>query len=162
MESSMENFAGNPARQDKEELSGCHHPVPVVRILIPDREGRLLILRRGSTAYSSGAWCLPGGKIDYGKTAEETLIQELQEETSLECEHLKFLFWQDSLPTEGVTTMHCINFYFECRVSGTIVLNEESSEFAWVRPEDLPKYEVVFRNDIAMLRYWKEREEQHR
>lgn len=157
----IENLTGNPPRPDKEELSDFCRPVLVVRILIPDQEGRLLILRRTSTAYSSGAWCLPGGKIDYGKTAEEALIQELREETSLECEDSKFLFWQDSLPTEGVATMHCINFYFECRVSGTIALNEESSEFAWVGPEDLPQYEVVFRNDIAMLRYWKEREDQN-
>ena len=131
-------------------------PVPVVRLIIPNEEGKVLILKRTHTSHAEGSWCLPGGKIDYGQTADETVIKELQEETSLISSSSKFLFYQDSLPIqEG--GMHCINLYFECMVSGKINLNEESGEYAWIGENDLDKYDVAFRNDEGLKRYWKEK-----
>lgn len=129
-------------------------PIPVVRLIIPDADGRVLILKRQKTNYSAGAWCLPGGKIDYGRTIEQTIAKELHEETSLICTSYKFLFYQDSLPPKP-GEMHCINLYFECAVTGSVVLNEESSDLAWIGPSDFGKYEIAFQNDLALLRYWK-------
>ncbi len=140
--------------------SSTSHPVPVVRIIVPDTEGRILILKRKNTSFSEGAWCLPGGKIDYGDTVEKTILKELIEETSLECTAWKFLFWQNSLPTPK-TTMHCINLYFECQVSGSIVLSEESSEYAWIGSDDLSRYDIAFRNDLGMRQYWRESTNHH-
>lgn len=133
------------------------HPVPVVRLIIPDERGCVLLLRRHNSEYSSGQWCLPGGKIDYGETIEQTVAKELQEETSLSCTSSKFLFYQDS-PPQVPGKMHCINLYFECTIAGTIALNEESSEFAWIGLSDLENYNIAFRNDLALLRYWKQEE----
>ncbi len=128
-------------------------PVPVVRLIIPDKEGRVLILKRTNTGYSQGLWCLPGGKIDYGETIEQAIAKELLEETSLICTSSRFLFYQDSLPkVEG--KMHCINFYFECAVSGNIKLNDESGEFVWIGKDEIDKYDIAFRNDEGLRRYW--------
>jgi 8-oxo-dGTP diphosphatase len=132
------------------------HPVPVVRLVIPNSEGKVLILRRQNSAYGSGLWCLPGGKIDYGETAEEAGARELREETSLRCDSARFLFFQDSLPLEP-GKMHCINLYFECAVSGAVLLNNESCEFAWIGPADMARYKITFRNDLALRRYWEEK-----
>lgn len=132
-------------------------PVHVVRLIIPDKGGRVLILKRSNTEYSEGSWCLPGGKIDYGQTIEQAITKELIEETSLVCTSSKFLFYQDSLPKiEG--KMHCINLYFECSVTGKINLNEESGEYAWIRPDEIDKYDIAFRNDEALIRYWREKQ----
>lgn len=128
-------------------------PVPVVRMIIANTESKVLILRRASTAFGQGLWCLPGGKVDYGETVEQAVRKELREETSLQCESMKFLFYQDSLPTEE-GKMHCINLYFECQASGELQLNEESSEHAWVSPSDLKDYRITFRNDVALVRYF--------
>ncbi len=128
-------------------------PVPVVRLIVGNAEGKVLILRRARTEYAPGNWCLPGGKVDYGETVEQAVAKELREETGLECRTARFLFWQDSLPAEP-GTMHCINFYFECAVSGEVVLDRESSEWAWIGPADLASYDLVFRNDAALRRYW--------
>jgi 8-oxo-dGTP pyrophosphatase MutT (NUDIX family) len=129
------------------------YPVPVVRLIISDPEGRVLILRRAHSEYASGQWCLPGGKIDYGDTIEKTVEKELREETSLSCLSMKYLFYQDSLPlSEG--KMHCINLYFECTVAGEIVLNEESSEFTWIGPADMEWYQIAFRHDFGLRRFW--------
>ena len=131
-------------------------PIPVARLIVKDDQGRVLILRRASSAHATGDWCLPGGKVDYGDAVVESAVRELKEETSLVCNSPSFLFYQDSLPPHP-GEMHCINLYFECTVSGTVVLNEESSEFAWIGPPDLGKYKIAFRNDLALVRYWKEK-----
>lgn len=131
------------------------HPVPVVRLIVPDLERRVLVLRRKESMHAPGDWCLPGGKVDYGDTIEHTISKELREETSLTCTSSRFLFLQDSLPTTP-RGMHCINMYFECAVSGEISLNEESSAFAWIGLSDMQNYHVAFRNDLALLDYWRE------
>lgn len=128
----------------------------MVRLIIPNKKGKVFILKRTHTSHSEGAWCLPGGKIDYGQTVEQAVAKELFEETSLNCLSSRFLFYQDSLPEiEG--DMHCINLYFECTVSGDIALNEESGEYAWIGENDINKYDIAFRNDEALIRYWKEK-----
>ena len=129
------------------------YPVPVVRLIVPNASGRVLVLRRANSAYAPGGWCLPGGKVDFGDTVEKTVIKELFEETTLECRASRFLFWQDSLPAHP-DDMHCINMYFECETTGDVALNEESSELAWIGPGELESHALVFRNDEGLRRYW--------
>ena len=128
-------------------------PVPVVRTIIQNARGEVLFLRRARTAFGDGGWCLPGGKVDYGETVEQAAIKELREETTLECREARFLFHQDSLPPVP-GSMHCINFYFECEVTGDLEMNPESSDWAWIGPGTLEQYDVVFRNDEAVRRFW--------
>ena len=129
------------------------YPVPVVRIIIADESGRVLILKRSVTEYAPGQWCLPGGKVDYGDTVEQTVRRELLEETALQCTDARFLFYQDSLPLEP-GKMHAINLYFECTVKGSIALNEESTDCTWIDSAALEDYSLVFRNDLALRQYW--------
>jgi mutator protein MutT len=134
------------------------YPVPVVRLIIRNAEGKVLILKRHNSEYAAGQWCLPGGKVDYGDTVEDTVRRELREETSLTATSAKFLFFQDSLPLSA-GKMHCINLYFECTATGEILLNEESSECAWIGPSDIPQYRIAFRHDLGLLQFWKEKGE---
>jgi len=130
-------------------------PVPVVRLIVQNAGGKVLILKRAQSAYADGAWCLPGGKVDYGETVEQAAAKELREETSLTCETLRFLFYQDNLPARP-GAMHCINLYVECRVAGHVVTNPESTAASWIGPEDVDTYEIAFGNDEALRRYWED------
>jgi mutator protein MutT len=132
-------------------------PVAVVRLIVPDASGRILILQRAPDSTDGGRWCLPGGKVDHGDTVEQAAVRELQEETSLRAASLRFLFYQDSLPP-APDRMHCINFYFQCAAEGEVVLNDESVAAAWIGPRDLDRFPLSFRNDEALLRYWKDTE----
>ena len=126
-----------------------HIPVAVVRAIIADEQNRVLLLRRRESSQGGGQWCLPGGKVDYDQTVEAAMIHEILEETGLACVACvaaDFLYYQDSLPLKP-GGMHCINFIFKCVVQGEIVLNAESTEYAWVTPETLQDYTVAFRND---------------
>lgn len=95
--------------------------------------------------------------MDYGDTVEQAAIRELQEETSLRATNLRFLFYQDSLPP-APGRMHCLNLYLECSAEGEVVLNDESVEAAWISREEVPRYQLSFRNDEALLRYWQDTE----
>ncbi len=135
-------------------------PKPAVRAIICDPENRVLFLKRANTDYLPDYWCLPGGKIDFGDSAGMAVCQEINEETGLFCTGYHFLFYRDNLPTETLTT-HFVTLFFECTVAGDIVLNEESSEFAWIALEDLEKYPIAFQNDEAVRKYWSEQKTSH-
>lgn len=134
-------------------MATIQRPVPAVRAIIPDAEGRVLLLQRSANSYRGNHWCLPGGKVDYGRMVEETVVQEVWEETSLRCISTRFLFYQDSLPLEP-GGMHGINLYFECRTEGSVQINPESVAYAWIRRAELDRYAIAFRNDEGLLRYW--------
>jgi 8-oxo-dGTP diphosphatase len=120
---------------------------------VNDGDDRVLILRRHGDLYAGGGWSLPGGKVEYGQTIEEAIAKELREETALTCRSSNFLFYQDN-PPEKSGDMHCINLYFECTVSGSMMLNEESSDFAWITQAELDQYDMVFLNGEGLTRYW--------
>lgn len=131
---------------------GSPFPIPAVRLIARNPERQVLLLRRASRV-GHGQWCLPGGKVDHGQLVEDAATRELTEETRLDAVGLRFLFYQDSLPL-APGGMHCIDFYFECDTRGELRLNHESSEYAWIGPEELERYSVLFRNDEALRRYW--------
>jgi len=128
-------------------------PVVAVRAIIVDDDGRVLVLRRQSGSTGAGGWCLPGGKVDYGETVEQAIRREILEETALECEAAKFLFYQDSPPFEP-GGMHCVNLYFECRCRGALRLDHESSEHRWIAPLERAGIDMVFRNGEGLSMYW--------
>lgn len=49
---------------------------------IYDEAGRLLLLQR-RTAPESGAWGLPGGKVDFGEPVQSAIIREIAEELGI-------------------------------------------------------------------------------
>ena len=129
-------------------------PLLAVRAFIRDDAGKILILKRASDDMYGDLWCLPGGKVDYGQTAEEAVIREIQEETSLNCTSVNFLFYMDGLPvTPG--DKHYLTLFFSCEVNGNIRLNRESSELAWTEPNNLDQYEFAFGSDKAIEAYWR-------
>ena len=134
--------------------SAPRRPVPVVRVFVFNEQGRLLLLKRANSAYGEGRWCLPGGKIDYLDTPEKAAARETKEETGIRLSGLEFLFYQSNLPM-APGLMHCLNFYFRASGRGTVRINEESAEFAWVKPKEAARYQLVFGGDKALKRLLK-------
>ena len=47
------------------------------------RDGRVLAARRTAPASAAGRWEFPGGKVEPGETAADSLVREVQEELGL-------------------------------------------------------------------------------
>jgi 8-oxo-dGTP diphosphatase len=130
-------------------------PKVAVRAIIQNSDGKILILKRANTGYCEGYWNLPGGKVDFGQTAEEAVIREVEEETMLKTEKAKFLFYMDNLPDE-TTDLHFVNLFFECVCTGEVTINNESSECQWINRDDLKSLNLAFGHDEAIRRYYSE------
>lgn len=124
-------------------------PVPIVRVVVRNDAGQVLMLLRKENTAGAGQWCLPGGKVDYGETAEDAAARELREETGLAWESGNFAFFQDSLPLVP-GGMHCINLYFLAQATGRVEVNEESLEARWFDPASLNSLDIAFRNGDAL------------
>ncbi len=131
------------------------YPLLAVRAIIQNEVDEILLLKRASKDAHGDMWCLPGGKVDFGQTAEEAIVREIQEETSLICSSSEFLFYKDGLP-QNPGENHYLTLYFYCQANGTLELNEESSRFVWVGLEELGKYNIAFNNDDAIKSFWED------
>ena len=127
-----------------------HHPILAVRAIIQNEEKEVLLLKRASEGAYGDLWCLPGGKVDFEQKAEEAMIREIREETSLRCSSCAFLFYRDGLP-QNPGENHYLTLYFHCQVSGSIKLNGESSRYVWLGMEELGKYAIAFGNGEAIM-----------
>jgi len=128
-------------------------PQIAVRALISNSQEEILILKRANTSFGNGKWNLPGGKINFGETAEKALTKEIKEELNLKCIRSDFLFYMDNLP-ELSTDLHFVTLFFACECEGKIQINEESSEHKWVKFEELGKYKIAFGQENAISRYF--------
>jgi len=57
--------------------------VPCVGAVVRDREGRLLLVRRG-TEPGRGLWSVPGGRVEPGESSPEATAREVLEETGVQ------------------------------------------------------------------------------
>jgi NAD+ diphosphatase len=74
----------------------------VVGVLL--HEGRLLAIRRAEGIRAGGWWCLPGGAIEPGESAEQAVVRELQEELGLDIRPVRKL-WEWLRP-DGCLLLH--------------------------------------------------------
>ena len=71
-------------------MAGPETPKLMVDIVIPDGEGRVLLIQRANDPYEE-SWALPGGFVDVGETVEEAAAREAKEETGLDVEILRMV-----------------------------------------------------------------------
>jgi len=57
-----------------------------------DQDGSILLIKHNSIGLKGHLWSPPGGGVDFGESADETLKREFLEETGLNIEVLDFLF----------------------------------------------------------------------
>lgn len=125
---------------------------------ILNEQKQVLLLRRADRAEE--VWGLPGGMMELGESAEETMRREVREETGLEVEVDKFLGVYtkdrfDSYPNGD--TAYIIFFVFVCHViGGTLSPDpEEAAELRYIDPKNFPS---TFRHPEVLKDYLEGRE----
>jgi ADP-ribose pyrophosphatase YjhB (NUDIX family) len=99
------------------EVFGNKVRVRVCGILIKDN-AILLVNHRGLNA-SNRFWSPPGGGIQFGESAVESLQREFREETGLEIEVLDFLFVNEYIGSR----LQAIELFFEVKPTGSGTLH---------------------------------------
>ncbi len=106
-------------------------------------EGRVVLVKRAKEPLR-GRWLIPGGTVELGETLEDAVVREVAEETGLRVRPLEVVLVFDRiLRDEGEVRYHYVIIDYRCAyLGGEIAAGSDAADAAWVRPEDLPSYDV--------------------
>lgn len=118
--------------------------VPSVNVAVSNEAGELLLIRR----IDNDNWALPGGGIDIGESLPHAAVRETREESGIECEitGLSGIYTDPGhviLYTSNGEVRQEFSVVLTARaVGGELSGSSETSEARWVRPDEVPGYDM--------------------
>lgn len=112
--------------------------------------GKFLIMH--GNQVTENVWELPGGRMEFGETAEETLIREMQEETGLRIKPIKVLDTWNVVKEEHQIT----GIIYSCEIADeniNIALSAEHDQYQWVKPQ-ASSLELMHKAFKERMAYW--------
>ncbi len=117
--------------------------------VILERDGKILLGMRhpdpdkaDSAFKSSGEWCLPGGKLDFGETLEQGAIREVAEETGIVIKN-----------PQVISIHNCKNEHAHFLTAGMIT-HEWKGEATVMEPDEIIEWKWFPINDLPFPRYF--------
>lgn len=94
------------------------------------RDDKFLVMH--NNGVKADLWELPGGRMEFGETAEETLKREIMEETGLIVSPIKLLdTWNLNKVDRQIT-----GIIYLCSIEeGEVTLSEEHDSFKWIKAD---------------------------
>lgn len=123
--------------------------------VIPERRGRILLLRR-AIEPRRGAWTFPGGYMEIDETTDEAAAREAHEEVGLHVRVVELVGVYSRpgpLPGPGVVSI----VYRGTVGAGKAEAGREALEVRWFRPEEIPWDELAYETTQWALSDWLER-----
>ncbi len=123
--------------------------IDVTCAIIRNDEDDILVVQRGEKSDHPLKWEFPGGKIDPGETAEESVIREISEELSMD-----IVISSNLEPVEYDYGKKVINLIpFICDTLDDLPLLSEHVAYRWIRTNDLLKVDFCEADLIVAERY---------
>jgi ADP-ribose pyrophosphatase YjhB (NUDIX family) len=111
-----------------------------VGAIVTDRQGRLLMIKRGHDP-GAGLWSIPGGRIEPGETDAEALVREMIEETGLTVE-VGRLIGRVRRPGLGGAVVD-IRDYAATVTGGTLRPGDDAADARWVASAELESLDIT-------------------
>ena len=128
------------------------------KLVLLRADGRMLVMLRGKEAPTNPlGWDLPGGILEYGEGAEECIVRETREETSIDIGSARVFhaIARANKLGEHWTTV----FYVADAPSEEVKISWEHDEFKWISPEELEALPGSQRNKDAVIYFMQLRKE---
>jgi 8-oxo-dGTP diphosphatase len=114
--------------------------IPCVGAVIKDRDGRLLLIKRGHEP-GAGLWSLPGGRIEPGETHQQAVAREVLEETGLRVECRRLLGTAE-LPGPAGAVID-VSDYLAVVTGGELTAGDDAADARWVTAADLDRLPIT-------------------
>jgi ADP-ribose pyrophosphatase YjhB (NUDIX family) len=117
--------------------------------VILEKDGKILLGMRhpdpdkaDSAFRSSGEWCLPGGKLEWGESLEDGAIREVKEETGI------------TIKNPQVISVHnCRNEHAHFMTVG-LIAHEWDGDALIMEPDEIIKWDWFSLNNLPQPRYF--------
>ncbi|MGA9388217.1 MAG: NUDIX hydrolase, partial [Candidatus Bathyarchaeia archaeon] len=107
--------------------------------------GKILLEKRKNDP-GNGKWSIPGGLVELGENAEQTVIREVEEETGLHVEKPEHIDVVDSITRDenGDIKYHFVIIdYFVKLKGGTLKASSDAEELRWVAFDQVEEYDLT-------------------
>ncbi len=108
-----------------------------------EHEGKVLVLRESGKYFDGtqkGNFDIVGGRIEFGKSLEENLLREIEEETGLKHNQIgvgKVFFVNEAYPVVRGERLQIIRIFFKCKsTTPKIKLSKDHDLFEWIFPDE--------------------------
>ena len=119
--------------------------------VVVEKDGRVLLIRRGENTLRQGLWSIPAGFVEYDEDPAATAVRECREETGLEVELTGLL---DVIPGEGLRGEASFLIVYQARVKGgRLAAGDDADRAGFFPPEDLPP--LAFESTRRALARWR-------
>jgi 8-oxo-dGTP pyrophosphatase MutT (NUDIX family) len=122
-------------------------PKLAVAVVI-EREGAILLGRRGPNSREPGRWSFPAGFVDRGETVEDAAIREVLEETGLRIGIGPLL---GLYSRRGETVVLAV--YVAASATGEPVAGDDLDRLEWFDPANPP--DLAFPHDLDIVMAWR-------
>jgi ADP-ribose pyrophosphatase YjhB (NUDIX family) len=147
----------SPGRAGMIECAACgfvyhFNPTVAAGAFLVRPQGEALFVRRARNP-ARGKLALPGGFIEIGETAEQSLRREIREEVGLEVEHLAYLCSAINAYDYRGITYPVLDLFFVGHLTGTDApaALEDVQSLHWLDPRTVDPDEIAFPSIRAAL-----------
>lgn len=108
-------------------------------------DGKILLEKRKGEP-GRGKWTIPGGLVELGEMAEQTVIREVREETNLEVEQPELIDVVNNITLDGndKTKYHFVIVdYFVKLKGGRLKASDDADELRWVGFKEVKSYDLT-------------------